>query len=126
MRRLGAPQGIGVLPTVGSKELVALLPSLLGIGRGETVALPSLAYPTYAVGALLAGATPVTYTSLVELGPARVRLLWVNSPANPTGQVLPAEHLREDRRLGPRAGDHRRQRRVLLRARLGRGAGQHP
>lgn len=82
-----------MLPTVGSKELVALLPSLLGIGRGETVALPSLAYPTYAVGALLAGATPVTYTSLVELGPARVRLLWVNSPANPTGQVLPAEHL---------------------------------
>jgi succinyldiaminopimelate transaminase len=42
---------------------------------------------------LLAGATPVTYASLLELGPARIRLLWVNSPANPTGQVLPAEHL---------------------------------
>ncbi len=93
VRRLGAPQGIGVLPTVGSKELVALLPSLLGIGAGETVALPALAYPTYAVGALLSGATPVTYASLLELGPARVRLLWVNSPANPTGQVLPAEHM---------------------------------
>ncbi len=93
MRRLGAPQGIGVLPTVGSKELVALLPSLLGIGSGETIALPALAYPTYAVGALLAGATPVTYGSLLELGPARIRLLWVNSPANPTGQVLPVEHL---------------------------------
>jgi succinyldiaminopimelate transaminase len=82
-----------VLPTVGSKELVALLPSLLGIGAGETIALPALAYPTYAVGALLAGATPVTYASLLELGPARIRLLWVNSPANPTGQVLPAEHM---------------------------------
>lgn len=93
VRRLGAPPSIGVLPTVGSKELVALLPSLLGIGSGETIALPALAYPTYAVGALLAGATPVTYASLVELGPARIRLLWVNSPANPTGQVLPAEHL---------------------------------
>jgi succinyldiaminopimelate transaminase len=93
VRRLGAPEGIGVLPTVGSKELVALLPSLLGIGAGGTIALPALAYPTYAVGALLAGATPVTYASLLELGPARIRLLWVNSPANPTGQVLPAEHL---------------------------------
>ena len=78
---------------MGSKELVALLPSLLGVGAGETVALPALAYPTYAMGAMLSGATPVTYTSLLELGPSRVRLLWVNSPANPTGQVLPAEHL---------------------------------
>jgi succinyldiaminopimelate transaminase len=93
VRRLGAPQAIGVLPTLGSKELVALLPSLLGIGSGEKIALPALAYPTYAVGALLAGAVPVTYGSLVELGPARIRLLWVNSPANPTGQVLAAEHL---------------------------------
>jgi succinyldiaminopimelate transaminase len=93
VRRLGAPEGIGVLPTVGSKELVALLPHLLGIGAGETIALPALAYPTYAVGAMLAGATPITYASLLELGPARIRLLWVNSPANPTGQVLPAEHM---------------------------------
>ncbi len=35
----------------------------------------------------------MTYASLLELGPARIRLLWVNSPANPTGQVLPAEHM---------------------------------
>jgi succinyldiaminopimelate transaminase len=82
-----------VLPTVGSKELVALLPSLLGLGARDTVALPELAYPTYAVGALLAGAKPLTYTSLLDLGPARIRLLWVNSPANPTGQVLPVDHL---------------------------------
>ncbi len=92
-RRLGAPDGIGVLPTIGSKELVSLLPSLLGLGAGDTVALPELAYPTYAVGALLAGAKPVTYDSLLGLGPTRIRLLWVNSPANPTGQVLPVDHL---------------------------------
>jgi succinyldiaminopimelate transaminase len=92
-RRLGAPDGIGVLPTIGSKELVALLPSLLGLGPADTVALPALAYPTYAVGALLTGARQLTYGSLLDLGPARVRLLWVNSPGNPTGQVLPVEHL---------------------------------
>ena len=92
-RRLGAPVGIGVLPTIGSKELVALLPSLLALGPGDTVALPELAYPTYAVGALLAGAKPLTYSSLLDLGPARVRVIWVNSPANPTGQVLPVAHL---------------------------------
>ena len=92
-RRLGAPAGLGVLPTVGSKELVALLPSLLALGSGDTVALPELAYPTYAVGTLLAGAKPVTYGSLLDLGPARVRMIWVNSPGNPTGQVLPVEHL---------------------------------
>jgi succinyldiaminopimelate transaminase len=82
-----------VLPTIGSKELVALLPSLLALGPDDTVALPELAYPTYAVGALLAGAKPVTYGSLLDLGPARIRLIWVNSPANPTGQVLPVDHL---------------------------------
>jgi succinyldiaminopimelate transaminase len=92
-RRLRAPSGVGVLPLVGSKELVALLPGLLGLGAGDTVALPELAYPTYAVGALMAGATPVTYGSLLDLGPASVQLLWVNSPANPTGQVLPVDHL---------------------------------
>jgi succinyldiaminopimelate transaminase len=93
VRRLGAPDGIGVLPTVGSKELVALLPSLFGIGPADTVAIPALAYPTYAVGAQLAGAQAVTYGSLLDLGPARIRLLWVNSPGNPTGQVLPVDHL---------------------------------
>lgn len=84
-----------VLPTVGSKELVALLPSLLGIGPGQRVAFPQLAYPTYAVGALLAGAQAVPADSTVALGPAPVALLWVNSPGNPTGRVLPAAHLRK-------------------------------
>ena len=84
-----------VLPTIGSKELVAGLPTLLGVGRGDVVGLPEVAYPTYAVGAVLAGATPVAADSLTAFGPAGVRLLWVNSPSNPTGRVLPAEHLRK-------------------------------
>jgi succinyldiaminopimelate transaminase len=86
----------GVLPTIGSKELVASLPALLGIGPGDTVVIPALAYPTYEVGARLAGATVVRTDSLVALGPLpRVRLVWVNSPGNPTGRVLPAAHLRK-------------------------------
>lgn len=83
----------GVLPTIGSKELVAWLPTLLGLGPGDRVVVPTLAYPTYAVGARLAGAQVVLADSTLALGPQRVALLWLNSPANPTGRVLPAEHL---------------------------------
>lgn len=84
-----------VLPTIGSKELVAWLPTLLGLGPGDLVVHPEIAYPTYDVGARLAGATPVAADSLLALGPARVRLVWLNSPANPTGRVLPVDHLRK-------------------------------
>ncbi|MFV2009684.1 MULTISPECIES: succinyldiaminopimelate transaminase [unclassified Micromonospora] len=87
---------IGVLPTVGSKELVAWLPTLLGVGPGDVVVVPSVCYPTYEVGARLAGAEVVRTDSLTALGPSsRVRLVWVNSPGNPTGQVLPSGHLRK-------------------------------
>ncbi|WP_374115929.1 succinyldiaminopimelate transaminase [Kineococcus sp. TRM81007] len=102
-RRRGAP-GVdpdGVLPTVGSKELVAWLPFLLGLGPGDAVAHPAVAYPTYDVGARLAGATPVPVdpaggaAALEEARRAghRVRLLWLNSPSNPTGAVLEADEL---------------------------------
>lgn len=84
-----------VLPTIGSKELVAWLPTLLGAGAGDVVVLPPLAYPTYEVGVRLAGASVVRSDSLVALGPARPRMLWLNSPSNPTGRVLPVEHLRK-------------------------------
>lgn len=82
-----------VMPTVGSKELVAWLPTLLGLGAGDVVAFPEVAYPTYDVGARLAGATPHPMRNLTEFGPQSPKLLWVNTPANPTGQVLPVEHL---------------------------------
>ena len=85
------PQNI--LPTIGSKELVASLPSQLGLGAGDLVVAPELAYPTYAVGALAAGARVVHSDSVVGLGPESVALVWVNSPANPTGRVLPPAHL---------------------------------
>jgi len=85
----------GVLPVVGTKELVASLPAQLGLGDGDLVVVPELAYPTYAVGAALVGARCVAADALVSLGPERPALLWVNSPGNPTGRVLPVAHLRK-------------------------------
>jgi succinyldiaminopimelate transaminase len=94
--RLGATGAdpSAVLPTIGSKELVAWLPTQLGLGAGDRVAYPSLAYPTYEVGARLAGAEPVAYEVPWELDPTGVELLWLNSPSNPTGRVLTQEELR--------------------------------
>lgn len=103
-RRLGA-RGVThrhVLPIVGSKELVAWLPTQLGLGPGDKVAYPRLAYPTYEVGARLAGAGHLVYSVTpgagapgpTELDPAGLKLLWLNSPSNPTGQVLPKEELK--------------------------------
>jgi succinyldiaminopimelate transaminase len=84
-----------VLPTIGSKELVAWLPTLLGLGPSDLVVIPELAYPTYEVGVLLAGAQMIRADGLTALGPRRPALVWLNSPSNPTGRVLPAEHLRK-------------------------------
>lgn len=86
-----------IMPTVGSKELVAWLPTLLGLGPGDVVVRPTVAYPTYDMGAHFAGATPVAADSLDDLDAAtraRVRLVWVNSPSNPTGAVLGVNELK--------------------------------
>jgi succinyldiaminopimelate transaminase len=82
-----------VLPTIGSKELVAWLPTLLGLGTGDTVVHPQIAYPTYEVGARLAGARALAADGTAQIGPARVNLYWINSPSNPTGKVLGVGHL---------------------------------
>jgi succinyldiaminopimelate transaminase len=96
-RRHGV-SGLGldaVLPVIGSKELIATLPAHLGLGAGDLIVLPELAYPTYAVGAALVGARAVATDALTSLGPERPALLWLNSPSNPTGRVLPPAHLRK-------------------------------
>jgi succinyldiaminopimelate transaminase len=93
-RRLGAtvtPQH--VVPSIGSKELVALLPSLLGLEPGTRILIPALAYPTYDVGARLAGCVPVPVDDPTTQDPGNVGLVWLNSPSNPTGAVLPPEEL---------------------------------
>lgn len=94
-RRRGVP-GLGphhTIPTVGSKELVALLPLLLGLGPGDVVVHPRAAYPTYEVGARLVGATPLASDDPAEW-PVATRLVWLNSPGNPDGRVLDTGMLR--------------------------------
>lgn len=82
-----------VIPTVGSKELVALLPTMLGLRGAGTVIVPEVAYPTYEVGAVLAG-LGVRRTETPPDDAAGVVLVWLNSPGNPHGRVLSGEQLR--------------------------------
>ncbi len=84
-----------VLPAIGTKELIAWLPTLLGLGGADLVVIPELAYPTYDVGARLAGAQVLPADSLTQLGPQRPALIFLNSPSNPTGKVLGVDHLRK-------------------------------
>jgi succinyldiaminopimelate transaminase len=98
-RRLGVSPALltpdAVLPAIGTKELVATLPWLLGLGPDSRVIVPELAYPTYEVGARVVGADVVVSDSTTAVGPAHVDVVWVNSPGNPTGRVLGVEHLRK-------------------------------
>jgi len=81
-----------VLPTVGSKELVALLPLLLGLGPGDTVVHPRAAYPTYEAGARVVGAIPYSSDDPARW-PEGTKLVWINSPGNPDGRVWDAPAL---------------------------------
>ena len=80
------------LPTVGSKELVGLLPTLL---QAKKVLIPEIAYPTYRVGAIVAGAECVAVSDDLSTWPEDADLVWINSPANPHGRVLDQAQLRE-------------------------------
>jgi len=82
-----------VIPSIGSKEFIALLPLALGLGPGDIVVHPELAYPTYEVGAVAVGATPLAADDPADW-PAGTRLIWLNSPGNPDGRVLDAAALR--------------------------------
>jgi succinyldiaminopimelate transaminase len=91
---IGLPEQ-AVLPVIGTKELIAWLPTLLGVGADDTVVIPELAYPTYEVGARLVGAQVLAADSLTQLGPQNPAVLYLNSPSNPTGRVLGPDHLRK-------------------------------
>jgi succinyldiaminopimelate transaminase len=82
------------LPTIGSKEFIAWLPTQLALDPGAVVVFPETAYPTYAVGATIAGCRPVPADDLASLGDQRPALVWLNSPSNPTGRILDAAELR--------------------------------
>ncbi len=88
-----------VVACTGTKELVASLPHVLALRdrSRDTVLYPAVSYPTYEMGAILAGlrAVPVPLTkdwhldltAVAEEDAARALLLWVNEPGNPTGSA---------------------------------------
>ena len=84
--------GATVVPTVGSKEAVALMASLLHFGAGDVIVQPTVSYPTYEIGTQLAGATVLKVDDVADVDSWQhvtgVRAVWVNSPCNPTGKVL--------------------------------------
>lgn len=96
-RRFGVPgvERRQVLPVIGTKEAIAWLPLILGVVPGQTVVIPELAYPTYEVGAKIAGADVLRSDSLLRIGPASPAMVFLNSPANPHGKVLGIAHLRK-------------------------------
>jgi len=80
---LGVSGEFDVLPSIGSKEVVAQLPAQLEATR---VLYPEVAYPTYLVGALLAKAEPVAVAFDPSAWPDS-DFAWINSPSNPTGRI---------------------------------------
>jgi len=83
VNRLGATGEFDVLPLIGSKEFVAWLPTFL---QSRKVLFPKVAYPTYNVGAIIAGAEPLAVDLDARSWPD-ADLAWINSPSNPTGRV---------------------------------------
>lgn len=74
-----------MLPTIGSKELVAQLPFLL---QAKKILIPEIAYPTYKVGGILAGAEVIEVGIDPQSWPTSgIDVAWINSPSNPTGRV---------------------------------------
>ena len=81
---------------IGTKEFVAGIPQWLQLRTPErdTVLYPAISYPTYAMGATLAGCRAVAYETLDEISDddaERALCLWVNTPANPTGELVDLE-----------------------------------
>ncbi len=92
-RRFGVEVPSGdVAACVGTKEFVAGLPQWLHLRSPErdTVLYPAISYPTYEMGATLAGCRAVPYRDLATVSDEdaeRALCLWVNSPANPSGEL---------------------------------------
>lgn len=82
-----------VMPSIGSKELISGLALWLGLGPDDTVVIPEIAYPTYDICARLARAQIHVGDDPAQW-PESTRLVWLNSPSNPTGRVLGIQALR--------------------------------
>jgi len=99
-RRWGIELSLGqIAACVGTKEFVATTPQFMRLRTPsrDTVLYPAVAYPTYEMGAILAGCRPVAVATRadgsLDLGAidpadsARALMLWVNGPSNPTGAL---------------------------------------
>ena len=93
-RRLGATvdPDAQLAACVGTKEFVASVPGYLHLRdpSRDTILYPIVSYPTYEMGATLAGLRAVPYARLSDIDAADARralALWVNSPGNPTGEL---------------------------------------
>ncbi|WKD60860.1 LL-diaminopimelate aminotransferase [Corynebacterium ciconiae DSM 44920] len=84
-----------IVPVVGTKELIAQLPWLLGLGPDHRIAVPAIAYPTYDIAARLCGARAVVAEEVEEIIASDADLVYINSPSNPTGRVRSAAELCE-------------------------------
>ncbi|MFT8359268.1 succinyldiaminopimelate transaminase [Bifidobacterium aquikefiri] len=86
-----------VVPSVGSKEAVALMVSLLHLNAGDVVVQPKISYPTYEIGTQIAGATVVKVDDVTDVASWKnidnVKAIWVNSPCNPTGEIIDSQQL---------------------------------
>lgn len=91
IRRANSISDVGILPTIGSKEMVAWLPTGLGLGSEDVVVIPEVAYPTYHVGAVVAGAKVVATDEVEDV--AAASLIWLNTPSNPTGAVMHVDRM---------------------------------
>lgn len=81
-----------VAACVGTKEFVASVPQYLHLRdpSRDTVLYPEISYPTYEMGAILAGCRPMPYRTLGDVSEddaGRALCIWVNSPNNPTGRL---------------------------------------
>lgn len=94
-RRRGVPGLVReqIALTVGSKEFVTTTPLFLGVETGDVLVQPELHYPSYEIGARFAGAEVVSLDD-PDAWPESTRMVWLNSPGNPSGRVLDVPQLR--------------------------------
>ena len=94
-----------ILPLLGSKEGIMHI-CMTYLDEGDEVLIPNPGYPTYSSAVKLAGGVPVAYElkeddnwqidfdELEQMNLGKVKLMWVNYPHMPTGQ-LPTKKLFE-------------------------------
>jgi succinyldiaminopimelate transaminase len=97
---LGVTGEFDLLPSIGSKEVVASLPTQL---QAESVLYPKIAYPTYLVSAILAKAEHHSVDFDAAVWPVS-DFVWINSPSNPTGRISSREELQAVIAYSRRAG----------------------